>query len=103
MMTRTLIVPSQWEEPFGRVALEAMYNKVPVIASKTGGLLESVGEGGMLIDDGSNVDLWAEAIELLDDPDKREELIEAGSRHVQRFSAREEMDKLMEILRRVAS
>lgn len=103
MMTRTLIVPSQWEEPFGRVALEAMYNKVPVIASRTGGLLESVGDGGMLIDDGSNVDLWAEAIEILDDPDKREEMIEAGSRHVQKFSAREEMDKLMEILRRVAA
>ena len=102
MMTKTLIVPSQWEEPFGRVALEAMYNRVPVIASRTGGLLESVGDGGVLIDDFSNVDEWASAIESLDNQSNREDLVEAGSRHVARFDPEREMDKLIEILRDAA-
>jgi glycosyltransferase involved in cell wall biosynthesis len=100
LMTRTLIVPSRWEEPFGRVALEAMANRVPVIASRTGGLVESVGDGGVLIDDFTNVEPWAEAIELLDDPAVRERTIEAGRTHVERFSSEAETDKLIRILER---
>jgi CelD/BcsL family acetyltransferase involved in cellulose biosynthesis/glycosyltransferase involved in cell wall biosynthesis len=37
-----LIVPSQWEEPFGRVAWEAMARGIPVLASDAGGLAEQV-------------------------------------------------------------
>jgi len=101
-MTRTLIVPSQWEEPFGRVALEAMYNRVPVVASRTGGLLESVGDGGVLIDDFGNVQRWVEAIERLDDPAHRKEIVAAGVRHATLFSAEEETKKLIAVLRRAA-
>lgn len=35
-----LIVPSQWEEPFGRVVIEAISNGKPVIASSVGGITE---------------------------------------------------------------
>jgi glycosyltransferase involved in cell wall biosynthesis len=101
-MTDLLIIPSQWEEPFGRVALEAMYNRIPVIASRTGGLVESVGEGGLLIDDFKNVESWTRAIELLDDPKERKRKIEAGQEHVKLFSLDREIDKLLEILRQVA-
>lgn len=103
LMTRTLIVPSQWEEPFGRVAIEALYNRVPVIASRTGGLVESVGDGGILIDDFANVDRWAEAIETLDDPQTRGELIEAGAAHAERFSLDNEVDKLIALLELTAA
>jgi glycosyltransferase involved in cell wall biosynthesis len=101
-MTRTLVVPSQWEEPFGRVALEAMYNRVPVVASRTGGLLESVGDGGVLIDDFGNVERWVEEIERLDDPAHRREIVAAGTAHAAKFSAEEETKKLIAVLRRAA-
>ncbi|MCP4676082.1 MAG: glycosyltransferase family 4 protein [Deltaproteobacteria bacterium] len=101
MMTRTVVIPSQWEEPFGRVALEAMYNRIPVIASRTGGLPESVGDGGILIDEFSDVDCWVEAIERLDDPKERRRAIEAGKKHVKKFSLDLEADKLLEILRNI--
>ncbi|MCP4599527.1 MAG: glycosyltransferase family 4 protein [Proteobacteria bacterium] len=103
MMTRTVIIPSQWEEPFGRIALEAMYNRIPVIASRTGGLLESVGDGGILIEDYSEIDRFAEAIERIDDPKERRGIIEAGKRHVKKFSLDREVEKLLEILQRVAA
>jgi glycosyltransferase involved in cell wall biosynthesis len=98
VMTRTVIIPSQWEEPFGRVAVEAMYSGIPVIASQTGGLVESVGEGGILIESFSEVDPWAEAIERLDDSVERRRVIRAGREYVKRFSLDREVDKLMEIL-----
>jgi glycosyltransferase involved in cell wall biosynthesis len=38
-----LLVPSTWEEPFARVAAEAMINGIPAIVSERGGLPETVG------------------------------------------------------------
>lgn len=37
-----LIVPSQWNEPFGRVVIEANSYGIPVIASNKGGIPEIV-------------------------------------------------------------
>ncbi len=103
VMTRTVIVPSQWQEPFGRIALEAMYNHIPVIASATGGLLESVGEGGLLIENYSDVDRWVDALERLDDESERRRWIVAGAAHVQSFSQRKEVDTFLNILGEAAS
>lgn len=53
-LTRVLVVPSVWDEPFGRVAAEAMINGVPAIVSDRGSLPhvvggdESVGGGGLV-------------------------------------------------------
>jgi glycosyltransferase involved in cell wall biosynthesis len=42
-LTRILVVPSVWEEPFGRVAAEAMINAIPPIVSNRGALPQVVG------------------------------------------------------------
>lgn len=42
-LTRLLLVPSVWPEPFGRVAAEAMINGVPPLVSDRGGLPDVVG------------------------------------------------------------
>ena len=100
-LTRTLIIPSQWEEPFGRVALEAMYNQIPVIASNTGGLPESVGDGGLLIDDYSNVQAWADAIQQMEDETCRVQIIEAGNAHMENFSLEQQYRAFMEVFENV--
>ena len=42
-LTRILLVPSVWEEPFGRVAAEAMVNGIPPIVSNRGALPDVIG------------------------------------------------------------
>lgn len=42
-LTRILVVPSVWEEPFGRVAAEAMINGIPALVSDRGSLPHVVG------------------------------------------------------------
>lgn len=58
-----LVVPSVWQEGFGMVCVEAQCCGVPVIASHRGGLPESVGSGGCLIEDHENPVAWASVIE----------------------------------------
>ncbi len=42
-LTRLLLVPSVWEEPFGRVAAEAMINGVPPLVANRGSLPDVLG------------------------------------------------------------
>jgi glycosyltransferase involved in cell wall biosynthesis len=42
-LTRVLLVPSVWPEPFGRVAAEAMINGIPPLVSDRGALPDVVG------------------------------------------------------------
>lgn len=61
-----LAVPSLWEEPFGRVAVEALWAGVPVLASAAGGLGEIVADGatGRLLPAGDAA-AWAAALAAL--------------------------------------
>ena len=43
--SHALVVPSVWEEPFGIVLLEAALARVPVVASRSGGMPEALREG----------------------------------------------------------
>lgn len=62
---RILLAPSRWEEAWGRVATEAQYSGIPVVASNRGGLPESVGAGGVLLDPEGPVGPWIEAVQRL--------------------------------------
>jgi glycosyltransferase involved in cell wall biosynthesis len=60
--SKLVLVPSQLPEPFGRIAVEAMVNGVPVLASRNGGLGEIVGPGPMGVDDFTNIEAWKECL-----------------------------------------
>jgi glycosyltransferase involved in cell wall biosynthesis len=47
--TAVLVVPSRWEEAFGRVIVEAAANGIPVLASRIGGIPEAMGDSGVLL------------------------------------------------------
>lgn len=63
--TRILIAPSRWQEGWGRIVTEAQLNGIPVLATRIGGLPESVGDGGLLFDLDASAQDWADAIEQL--------------------------------------
>ena len=48
-LTRILLVPSVFREPFGRVAAEALINGIPPLVSDRGALPETVGDAGRVI------------------------------------------------------
>lgn len=58
------IVPSLWEEPFGRVSIEAQAANRPVLVIKKGGLPETVANQKYVIS-GFNVEAWLDRIRIL--------------------------------------
>jgi glycosyltransferase involved in cell wall biosynthesis len=62
---KILLAPSRWEEAWGRVATEAQFSGIPVLASNRGGLPESVGPGGIQLDPDGPIEDWVEALRRL--------------------------------------
>lgn len=66
--SRLLLMPSVWEESFGRTAVEAQINALPVLASNRGALPEVIGEGGLLLPPEAPTEAWVRALRQLYDP-----------------------------------
>ena len=60
---KLVLAPSQCEETWGRIATEAHCSGIPVLASDAGGLPESVGKGGVILNPSSPIDTWVDAFD----------------------------------------
>lgn len=73
--------PSIWQEPFGKVNIEAMACSVPVVATRVGGIPEIASEGGvLLVEPDSVIDLANALQQLIENPELRAALAEQGLR-----------------------
>lgn len=83
------LVPSIVAETFGIVALEAMYMGKPVVAARSGGLIDVVvdGETGLLVPPGDSQALGEAIQSLLNDPERREQMGLLAKQRVIQFQA----------------
>lgn len=82
---KLILAPSVWEEAWCRVVTEGQASGIPVLASDRGGLPESVGPGGILIDHHAPPSAWERALgSLWDDPDAYESLSRKALQHSRR-------------------
>ncbi|MBF0244924.1 MAG: glycosyltransferase [Planctomycetes bacterium] len=98
-MADLLIVPSQWEEAFGRVVVEAHAAGLPTLASHVGGLPEAGGEAGFTLVDFQNPQAWETELRRLSEDRSRlhskDHLFESNAK---RFTAQTAADRFLEIL-----
>ncbi len=85
-------------ETFGLVALEAMACRVPVIAARTGGVLDIVNDGynGLFFDPAHPEEMGQLVRCLRDNPSYRDELAENGLLHARSRSWQATMDQLID-------
>lgn len=62
---KILLAPSICHEAWGRVVTESQASGIPTLASDRGGLPESVGSGGMLLDPEADIGVWNRALRSL--------------------------------------
>lgn len=95
-----LVVPSIWQEPFGRVVIEAFARGTPVVASDLGGLGQLVEDGraGRLVPPGDPGALARAVRELLGAPQRRRAMGEHARRtYEEHYTAGANYDRLMQI------
>jgi glycosyltransferase involved in cell wall biosynthesis len=91
------VIPSR-KEPFGIVALEAIAGGCPVVASNVGGLPESVGKCGLLVEP-ENPTALADAIEEVLVPERRAELRNTMPAHVRRHRMERIASEYLDLLK----
>jgi len=93
--SKIVVVPSRWEEPFGRVPAEAMVSGIPCVVSNRGGLPEVVGDTGEIVDDIETVDAWISAIHRTPEDHHPEDQM----KRAERFSAENQIKKLGRLIK----
>ena len=96
--TSIILFPSIWDEPFGRVPIEAGINGIPTIASNRGGLPESVGKGGILIDNPYDINAWLSAIQKIES--NRSTFSNKAIYHAKNFTFKKNFDNFKKIVRK---
>ncbi|MDT8375489.1 MAG: glycosyltransferase family 4 protein [Mariprofundaceae bacterium] len=102
-MAELVIMPSKYEG-FGRVLVEAMAHRLPVVAFRVGGIPEVIENGrqGILIEP-YDIDAMREAVrELLQDDVKRRQMGEAGPDRARKFSLSSHIEAVIRLYRSLA-
>src|SRR5690606_30800199 len=86
-----VVLPSRttpgWKEQFGRVLVEAMACRVPVVGSDSGEIPHVIGDAGLIFPEGDVAALAHHLRALMDDPSLRQRLGAAGRQRVlERFT-----------------
>lgn len=96
---RAVIVPSVWDDPCPTVVLEAMAAGRPVVAARSGGIVDMVVDGhtGRLVEPG-DVTALADAIaEVLADPERARRMGTAGRDRAREFTITAVVDRIEQL------
>lgn len=97
-----IVMPSRWNEPLGLINLEAGACRKPVVATRVGGIPEVIEEGvtGFLVEPGDVEALARRVGELIDNPERRRRMGDAGRRRVEREFASKTVVEFEDLLLR---
>jgi len=97
-----LLVPSLWNEPFGRVIIEAYAFGIPVIGSKRGGIPEIIcnGKTGFIFDPDEPGSLEAAICRLIKDPKIIDQLRPIAFKEARNFSSEHIVMRYLTIYKR---
>ncbi|MGB4774787.1 MAG: glycosyltransferase family 1 protein [Daejeonella sp.] len=94
------IYPSQFEG-FGIPIIEALHSGIPVIAAKGSCLEEAGGKESIYVDSSDEIELANNIKIVLENPEKRQKMINAGYEHLKQFSDEKTAEKLTQLYQNI--
>lgn len=79
-----LLAPSRWKEPFGNIALEGMACGCIPIVSDGGGLVDAIGDAGIIFERNNLENLVKQTVYLLTNPTKESQLRSNSDLHLRK-------------------
>lgn len=95
------VIPSEWEEPMGGVALELLASGRNIIVSENGGLAECVGDAGLTFVNGNSEDLANSMLRLLEDKELSELLKQRAKEQIKKFNPELLIDEYINLFNKV--
>ncbi|SEU14595.1 glycosyltransferase family 4 protein [Natrinema hispanicum] len=95
--TKLVLMPSRWEEPFGRVPLESGISGIPTLCSGRGGLGEAVGTDDLIVESNAPVEYVRTIKSVLADYETYAKLVRQNALSKR---ASEQMEKLKTTVKR---
>ena len=95
------VIPSKWEEPAGLVAIEGMVSGVPIIATRSGGMIEYIDdECARIIEKDTDLEknIANAILTLYQDRDKCERMSEHGKQRAELFSKQKYYEDFVELV-----
>ena len=102
-ISKIAVAPSMWEEPAGRVVLEAQSAGLPIILSDAGGMKEyATEESAIIVDRGKNFtdELAKQILLLLNNDDLCEKMGKAGRENSKKYTTERYYREIIEIMRK---
>ena len=100
--SRIAVVPSEWYEPMGGVALEFMASGKNLIVSEYGGLKECVGDAALSFPNGDSQTLAECMVRLLRDKSLQKEQLSKGKERIKSFEPSIFVHQYINLLREVS-
>lgn len=105
-LSDVIVHTSTWPEPFGRVIVEGMLARKPVVATRAGATVEIIEDGvnGVMVPPGDAKALSRALVDLLADPARARALAEAGHLSaLERFSLQTMLEGVAQNLQQVVT
>ena len=101
-VTKILLIPSQWEEAFGRIGAEALIAGIPIIASHQGGLLESLDHSCFYVNDYTSEEAWCDTLnQVLSNKDNLSMYKDKGMKYAKKFCVDAAIEKIVKLLEKI--
>jgi glycosyltransferase involved in cell wall biosynthesis len=94
------VFPSLYEG-FGAPVLEALFSKVPVVASKGGAVEEAGGKGSIYIDPNSAEEIANALLKVLSNESVKKQMVDTGRAHAQGMTDKIFAQKTMQVYRKI--
>lgn len=94
----SIAIPGEWTEAQGNTFVEALFARVPVVASRVGGIPDAIvhERTGLLVDERAPAQIAQSVLRILSDPALAETLRESGhdhaARHFSRYASAQKLD-----------